>query len=284
MYTRVNRIVLAVCLVLVAWSTASSEALAQAKVLYFTHEPGHWHKYGPQKAIFKDIAKKAGWDVTYSSGDHESQIKKLHTKDYGKGYDAIVYNFCFANDSDLESASNLMAQTREHGVPAMLIHCAMHSWWPTYKSGDAGALGSDYQGGAKAEPELVEAWNKSHPGETFPAWGDFTGIASVRHGPSQPITLTVIAKDHPITKRFPADGFTSGNSELYNNVYKADGVVPLIAGAQGDDKTVVMWICPQGKSQVIGFTFGHSPEDWNTEPFQNLVIDGVNYLIENPKP
>ena len=266
-----------------AADTSATETPAKKKVLYFTHEPGRYHKYTPQLALFKEIAKTASWDVTVQTGEHEAQIKWLRTPDFGKGYDAIVYNFCFAKSRDMEAAANLMKQTREHGVPALLIHCSMHSWWDTYKNGKEGAIGGDYKGQAKADPALVEAWRVSHPKEPFPAWGDFTGIASTRHGPKQPIKMAVIKKDHPAVKRYP-DGFSTGNTELYNNVYVVDGVVPVIEGTQGNTKYTVLWTCPQGKSQVMCLTVGHDVADWTTKSFRNLIVDGVNYLIANPKP
>ena len=268
--------------VLLSVATVAQAADAK-KVLYFTHEPGRWHKYTPQMEIFKTIGKDAGWEVTVMTGTHHDQVEKLRTPDFGKGYDAIVYNFCFAGERDLEAADNLMKQTREYGVPALLIHCSMHSWWATFKNGKAGSLGPDYKGQAKADPKLVEEWRVKHRGQPFPAWGDFTGVASGRHGPHKPVKMVTIAKDHPVTKRFP-DGFSTPATELYNNLYLVDGVVPLIEGQQGDAKAVVVWTCPQGRSQVMGLTIGHGVDDWKTEPFQNLIIDGVNYLAENPKP
>jgi type 1 glutamine amidotransferase len=41
-----------------------------------------------------------------------------------------------------------------------------------------------------------------------------------------------------------------------------------------------MWTCPQGKSEVLGLTVGHDVNDWTKGPYQNLIIDGVNYLAE----
>ncbi|MFP6854451.1 MAG: hypothetical protein VB980_01605, partial [Opitutales bacterium] len=73
-------------------------------------------------------------------------------------------------------------------------------------------------------------------------------------------------------------------TELYNNIYVLDGVVPLIEGSQGNAKAIVMWLCPQGKSQVMGLTVGHDVGDWATDEFRSLITDGVNYLIANPKP
>jgi hypothetical protein len=257
-------------------------SMAGKKVLYFTHEPGRWHKYTTQKKIFEQIAKKADWEVTVMSGEHEAQIKKLRTPDFGKGYDAIVYNFCFAKSRDLEAQANLVAQTREHGVPALLIHCAMHSWWPSYKDGKPGAIGPDYKGKAKGDPKLVAEWRKKHGKKPFPAWGDFTGVASGRHGPKQPIVMQRVG-DHAATKSI-SKGYTTGNTELYNNIYVLDEVVPLIEGKQGNAKAIVMWLCPQGKSQVMGLTVGHDVGDWATDEFRSLITDGVNYLIANPKP
>ena len=246
------------------------------KILYFTHEPGTYHRYTPQLAIFRQLAKRAGWELTVMTGDHESQIKKLHTPDFGKRFDAIVYNFCFAGSRDTEAAANLIAQTREHGVPALLIHCAMHSWWPTFKSGAPGSLGPDYQGHAKADAQLVTEWRLTQGKRAFPVWGDFTGVASTTHGPSQPITMHRVGK-HVATRRFP-ETFLTGNRELYNNLYTLKEVVPLIQGVQGNETAIVMWACPQGKAEVIGLTVGHDVNDWTQKPYQNLLVDSVNYL------
>ena len=97
---------------------SSFTAFGGKKVLYFTHEPGRWHKYTPQLAEFKAIAKEAGWEMTTSTGSYDEQIKKLREKDFAKGYDAIIYNFCFAASKDLEACANLIKQTEENGVPA----------------------------------------------------------------------------------------------------------------------------------------------------------------------
>lgn len=267
---------------------SSASVMAAGKVLYVTHEPGQWHKYTPQLKTFKEqIAKKAGWDVSVITGDYDAVIEKLTKPNFAKGYDAIVYNYCFAKSQDLNAADNIMKQTRELGVPALLIHCSMHSWWSSYKTGKEGAIGGDYQGKALADPELVAKWRKEHGDKPFPAYGDFTGVASHRHGKKLPIILRKLGK-HPATKGLK-EGYATPKTELYNNAYVLDSVVPIIEGVQGKDKAIVMWTCPQGKSQVMGLTLGHGqvgdgPDEWQTPEFQSLVINGVNYLIKHPKP
>lgn len=287
--TRTLNRLLTLSILSLALAVSSVSVLGAGKVLYVTHEPGNWHKYTPQLKAFKEqIAKKAGWDITIMTGDYDSLIEQLKKRNFAKGYDAIVYNYCLAKSNDLDAAANVMRQTRNGGVPAMLIHCSMHSWWDTYKTGEKGALGEDYKGKALATPELAKEWKAKNPGKRFPAYGDFTGVASVRHGKKLPITLHKVG-DHPATKDLK-DGYTTPNTELYNNEYVLKRVVPIIIGSQeGEKDAIVMWTCPQGKSQVMGLSLGHGavgdgPDEWDTPEFQNLVINGVNYLIDNPKP
>ncbi|MDX1564884.1 MAG: hypothetical protein R3236_05725 [Phycisphaeraceae bacterium] len=263
-------------------AAAQDKAVSKPKVLYFTHEPGRYHKYKPQKEIFVKLAEKAGWDVTVWTGSYKEQVAKLRTPDFGRGYHAIVYNFCFAKSKDLEAASNLMKQTRVHGVPAMLIHCSMHSWWPTFKRGKPGLIEGSK---ARTDPKLLAEWKKKNPDVPFPAWGDFTGVASGGHGPKKPITMNIVEKNknHPAVAGYP-DGFKTGNTELYNNIYVTDDVVPLIEGVQGRAKAIVMWTAPQGKSQVLGLTLGHGVGDWEASSYHTLITNSVNYLIKNPKP
>ena len=279
-------------------------AAEKKKVLYFTHEPGKWHKYTPQKAMFIKLAEKAGWELTVSTGEHAPQVLALRNPDLTKGFDAVVYNYCFASSKDLQAVANVIAQTRENGTPAMLIHCSMHSFWSTYKQGKAGAIGADYKGKALADPKLVEAWNKLNTGKEFPAWGDFTGVASTKHGPKVPIAVTKCC-EHESTKSLSKDGYNTVNAELYNNFYVIDSVKPILKGEQtfyskklqkkvasGKELTeeekksakkataIVMWEVPQGKGKVLGLSLGHGEGEWNQPEFQSLVIDGVNFLLK----
>ena len=91
----------------------------------------------------------------------------------------------------------------------------------------------------------------------------------------------MVTKDHPAAKRVTKD-FVMEDTELYDNLYKVDGVIPIVSGQQGELKAVAMWECPQGISKVIGISAGHAMPDWTNENFKFLVIDGIDYLIANP--
>lgn len=259
------------------------------RVLYFTHEPGKWHKYTPQLEHFKKIADKAKWEYSVMTGSHDSQINQLRAKDFGKGFDAIVYNFCFAKSEDHEACQNLQDQTTIHGVPALLIHCSMHSFWGTYKAPRAKKgkeidmslytnVGKNKE--AIALKSHVDAWEKQHPNKPFPVWGDFTGVASTSHGPKEPIKVEKVTQ-HPATANYP-DNHTTMASELYNNYYITEDVTPLLKGTQEktSDEAIIMWEAQRGKGKVMGLTLGHYPEEWETEAFQSLIINGVNSLVK----
>ena len=269
---------------------------AEKEVLYVTHEPGHWHDYTSQKELFLKYSKEAGWKTSVITGTHkwepdmppleEDMASKLMERNYAEGYDAVVYNFCLALSKDLELCENIIAQTRDLGVPALLIHCSLHSFWPTYRDGPIGSLGSEYKGQAQPEAELVSEWRMNHPGKAFPAWGDFTGLASAVHGPStQPIKCVKLFDNHPAVERM-TDGFITGGTELYNNFYQSDDVIPLILGIQYIENSqiataVILWEAPVGNSKLLAFTLGHNLDDWTLEDFRVILIDSVNYLIES---
>lgn len=266
------------------------------KVLYVTTEPGKHHDYTAQRLIFEQVAKDAGWDYTVHSNEHYEQLKQLVDSNLTTGYDAVVYNFCFAKSKDLLAAENMINQTRVKGTPAMVIHCSMHSFWPTFKDGESSeVLGSKYKGSATPDPEEVKKWHEQYPDRPFPVWGDFTGIASTSHGPKIPMKVEKCC-EHEATKSLAKQGYTTVNAELYNNYYMVDGVKPLLRGVQKgeamrgkgnnkklvkvDDEAIIMWQVPQGKSEVIGLTTGHSTEEWQQKEFQIIIKDAVNYLLK----
>ncbi len=258
-----------------------ASAFADDKVLYVTHEPGRWHKYSDQLAVFRELAITAGWELNVASGSYDETLTFLATPDFGMGHDAIVYNFCFASSRDLDAMTNLIRQTTDNGIPAFLIHCSMHSWWDTFKKG-VSIPGNEY-GKARANKRLLKTWQKEHPDQSLPAWGDFTGIASTGHGWQKPIALTLLVENHPTTARIP-DGYETAATELYNNHYISADTVALVRGAQGKSESVVMWLSPRGKSQIIGLTLGHADPEWEDPVFHMLLVDSINFLMGRSPP
>jgi hypothetical protein len=270
-YSKLPRLIAASLLTL-----ASTVALASDKVMYVTHEPGRWHDYTAQLADFREISADAGWELTVASGDKKQLFDFLKSADFAAGQGALVYNFCLADSRDMAAMQGLINQTVESGVPALLVHCAMHSWWDSFKKGKP--IPGNELGLARANKRLLKSWQKQHPDTPLPAWGDFTGVASTKHGPKKPIEL-IPAEVSPIVLDIPA-GYRTKDTELYNNHYITPDVVPLLHGVQGDDRAIAMWLAPRGKGLIIGLTLGHNDAEWKDPMFRGLLKQAVNYLLE----
>ncbi|MEM1113531.1 MAG: ThuA domain-containing protein [Pseudomonadota bacterium] len=249
-------------------------AVASPKVLYVTHEPGRWHDYSAQLASMQQLATQEGWSLTVATGDAAEAHAFLRTPEFARNHDAVVYNLCFAASRDLEAMTNLIAQTEILGVPAVLVHCAMHSWWGTFKAGQA--IPGNTLGKARADRKLLAEWQETGNTTPLPAWGDFSGVASTKHGRKKPIQLSAVAI-HPITIDLPANYQTS-KTELYNNHYLTPDVQPLLIGKQGRDEAIVMWLAPRGAGQVLGLTLGHDQAEWEDPVFLKLLANGINFL------
>ena len=60
-----------------------------------------------------------------------AQIDLYNDPNWADGYDAVIHNECFAKTTDPDYIRKITQAHRE-GVPAVVIHCAMH----TYRNAD----------------------------------------------------------------------------------------------------------------------------------------------------
>lgn len=144
------------------------------------------------------------------------------------GYDVVIHNECAADEDSAAALDAVLAPQRK-GVPAVNLHCAMHSyrsgtWKQPVKAGDANAR-----------------------------WFEFTGIQSTGHGPQSPIRLAVANNAHPIAAGFLP--YTTGNDELYNNLTSFD-VTPVLTGVQPESKVEA----DRGKVLTVAWTHRYGPQ------------------------
>ncbi|MDG0963434.1 MAG: hypothetical protein P8O23_00085, partial [Opitutales bacterium] len=91
---------------------------------------GH-HDYATQKNILtNEISKRIDveWEILFEM-DPRRMKGILGTDDWSKGYDFIFYNFCFAREDDTQFIDKVVA-VHKGGVPAIAMHCAMHTYHP----------------------------------------------------------------------------------------------------------------------------------------------------------
>ena len=206
---------------------------------------GCCHDYAKQKDILKKgLEERAKLEVTIVYNPDKTVNARFdiyENADWAKGYDVIIHDECTSGVKDMTYVHNIL-NAHKGGVPAVNLHCAMHS----YRTGT-----ND--------------------------WFEFVGIQSSRHGPQLPIGITFVDKEHAVTRGL-AD-WTTINEELYNNIKVLDTATPLARGKQrlekGDDDFVVAWTNQYGKTRVFSTTIGHNNDTVADPRYLDLVARGL---------
>ena len=143
----------------------------------------------------------------------------------------------------------------DDGIPAVALHCAMHS----YRVGDIGKPAKE--------------------GSLDALWFEFLGIQSSRHGAQKPIEISF--KNHAVTKGMK--DWTTINEELYNNVKVFKTAEELAEGKQeGEKDAVVVWTNVYGKNKVrvFGTTIGHNNATVEDSRYLDLVAKGALWATD----
>ena len=257
---------------------ASTHAAAPKPLRALVISGGCCHDYALQHVILKEgLEARAHIEVeTIHSPDRTTKAKfeKYEKPDWAKGYDVIIHDECSADVKDLAYVNNILA-AHKAGLPAVNLHCAMHSY----------RVGQFREAVAPGSPDAL--------------WFDLLGLQSTGHGPQAPIALTVVNKTHPAMKGL-AD-WTTINEELYNNIRVFPTAIPMMRGKQvlkqkdGTTKEVeaiVTWGNHYGKTRVFSSTLGHNNATVGDPRYLDMVTRGLlwscdqlndTYLKPTPK-
>ncbi len=207
---------------------------------------GCCHDYAYQsRQLVEFSTEKAGviWTVVNDGGTGtEAQIPLYAKADWAKGYDVVVHNECFANTTD-EAYIRRITETHKAGVPAVVIHCAMH----TYRAA------------------------------TIDDWRAFLGVTSKRHDHQSNYAVTATKADHPALKGFPEKGWTTPKDELYviEKLWPTAQALAVSKSEKDGATHPVIWVNQYGKARVFGTTYGHSNETFADPVFLNTVTQGL---------
>ncbi len=213
---------------------------------------GCCHDYALQDKIVMDIVSKAlpvDWTVVLQGGTGTSGFMPVYdSPDWAKGYDVVVHNECFADTSD-EAFIKKITAAHKGGVPALVVHCAMHS----YRA-------------AKADD-----------------WREFLGVTSRRHTKSHNISVKIVAPDHVIMKGWKADWVTPVD-ELYVIDKLWPNVTALASAVSPEDKNeyALAWVHEYGGARVFGTTLGHGNDTWADPVYQDLLVRGFKWAVNKP--
>jgi type 1 glutamine amidotransferase len=226
---------------------------------------GCCHDYGKQKQILTEgISARANvvWTILYEGGSSEGGVIRDHhmsiydKPDWSKGYDVVVHNECFGDVTNADFVNHI-AKGHFDGVPAVVIHCSIHSY--------------------RKAP--TDEWRKT------------LGVSSYAHEGARRFDVVNLAPNNPIMKDFPAVWHDPAPDELYQIKKVWPNCTPL---AKGIGKTGTehpcVWINTYGKARVFGTTLGHSDTTMASDTYLDLLTRGLLWACGkldengNPKP
>lgn len=212
---------------------------------------GCCHDYDFQAEALQLAAEKAGvkavWTVVAKGGTGmEAEIDLYESPDWAAGFDVVVHNECFAGTKDPDYIRRITS-AHHAGVPAVVVHCAMH----TYRDTD------------------------------IDDWREFLGVTSRRHEHQARYGVVVQDADHPIMREFP-EPYTSPMDELYviEKVWPNTTVLATSKSQVDGRSYPVIWTNLYGKARVFGTTYGHSKETFQDDEFLAMLVRGIQWAAE----
>ena len=187
------------------------------------------------------------WTVAIQGGRGTTGNQPLlENPGWAKGFDIVVHNQCFADTTD-EALIQRITSAQRGGPPAIVIHCAMH----TYRA------------------------------STADTWREFLGVTTKRHTKAHNISVKVAAKDHPIMKGFKEDWVTPVD-ELYviDKFWPNSQALATAVSPEDQKEYPLAWVSDYGGSRVFGTTLGHGNDTLNDPVFQDLLGRAFKWALK----
>ncbi len=238
---------------------------------------GCCHDYATQTKLLKEgIESRINATVTVVHNPSKTTATRfeIYEKDnWADGFDVVLHDECSASVTEQPYVNRILAAHR-NGVPAVNLHCAMHS----------------YRWGNFREPVKDGADNAG--------WYEMIGVQSNSHGPQSPIKVRFVTPEHPVTAGMK--NWTTINEELYNNVRVFGSTEVLAQGDQTqnprarelkknpnakskESTAAVVWtnlFGPQ-KTRIFSTTLGHNNETVGDDRYLDLVSNGILWATGN---
>lgn len=206
---------------------------------------GCCHNYLFQSAaISEGIEKFADSEVTVineGGKGTKAQIPFYDNPKWAEGYDVVIHNECFAGTTDPDYIRKITA-VHKSGVPAVVIHCAMH----TYRAAE------------------------------IDDWRQLLGVTSKHHEHQSEYPVVAHDREHVIMKNFPKEWKTP-KDELYivTKIWPNTKPLAYSVSEKTGKKHPVFWTNEFGKARVFGTTYGHSDDTFRDPVFMELIARGT---------
>jgi type 1 glutamine amidotransferase len=211
---------------------------------------GCCHDYPTQDKLLIEIVREVlpvDWTVVYQGGTaRDARIPLYANADWIRGFDIVVHNECFGFVDDPEYIRRIVAAHRTSGIPAVVTHCAMHS----YRNA------------------------------TIDDWREFLGVTSRRHTAAHPIAVNWSDGPHPVRDGLETP-WTTPVDELYVIERVWPGVRVLASAVSPEDGNAVypiIWTNDVHGVRVFGTTLGHQ-DTWADPTFQQVLARGFTWAL-----
>ena len=228
-------------------SNAADKATSGDPIKALLVTGGCCHNYAFQsKQLMDHVAQaaKINWTVINEGGTGtRGEIPLYQKADWAKPYDVVIHNECFADTDNPEYIRRITA-AHKAGTPALVIHCAMH----TYRS-----------------------WKSDD-------WREFLGVTSRHHEhqSNYEVIPNAAEKQHPTLKGFPNRWITP-KDELYiiEKVWPTTTILASSKSEKTGQSQPVIWVNNYHGTKVFGTTYGHSDDTFKDPVFLNLITQGL---------
>lgn len=248
-------------------NSACTREVKPLRVLLITG--GCCHDYTKQKDVLKQglearahvVVDQVHVEIPAGTSATKPPLPIYGNADYAKGYDVVIHDEC-ASDINEPAIIKAVLAPHQAGIPAVNLHCAMHS----YRIGDAN------------EPATA--------GSERALWFDYLGLQSSAHGAQLPIAIHFTDPASPITHGLT--DWTTVNEELYNNIHVYPAAKILAQGKQvsinGAVTTVVecvsVWTHDYHGTRVFSTTLGHNTATTEDARYLDLVTRGLLWACD----
>ena len=229
----------------------SVQAAEPLKALLITG--GCCHDYTKQKIIISQgVSKRANvsWTILHEGGTGRTHRFSIYQKkDWIKDFDVVVHNECFGAIGDKAFVEGIATAHRDSGVPAVVLHCTMHSY--------------------RAADKITDEWRK------------LLGVTTVRHQQHVAVDIKNLQPKHPIMKGF-GKSWKTPKGELYEitKVWPNTTVLGQAYGIRTKKNHACIWTNQYGKARVFGTTIGHHNETMQSETYINYLTRGLLWACD----
>lgn len=246
--------VLAICFSLFTAHAMADQSKPKVRALMVTG--GCCHDYQNQKKIISDgLSKLVGnieWTIVAYGDKREIKADVYKQSEWIKDFDVVIHNECFGAVEDGDFVQGIVDAHVKHKVPAIVIHCSMHSY-------------------------------RTAP--TADSWRAMLGVTSRKHEKTKrklTVLPTLAGKEHPITAAI-GDSWETPNGELYiiEKVWPTANVLAQVHSDQTGKDEPVIWTNEYEGVRTFGMSLGHHNETMNDPTWQNILAAGWNWSLSH---